>query len=146
MSGILSIIAFIDLKHYIIPTSLIILSFIGLIFYNIYHIDTISNAIYGLLFGLLYLGGVALLSSFIFKKQTLGYGDLFLIVVLGSWLGVTKIALSIFLSALIALMIWLSISIKNGFKSDRKLPFGFYLSIISIGIYILDINNFLLFF
>ncbi len=146
ITGILSIIALIDLKHFIIPTSLILSAFIGLLIFNLYNINTISHSIYGLLFGLLYLGGVALFSSILFKKQTLGFGDILLIIILGGWLGLTKTALTIFFSALCALIVWLIISFKNGFKSNRKLPFGFYLSIVGIIIYIIEIDNSLLFF
>ena len=146
MSGILSIIALVDLKFFIIPTTLITYALIGLISYNIYNINNIYNFIYGLLFGLLYLGGVALFSSFLSKKQTLGFGDILLIIILGGWLGLTKIALSIFISSLFALIAWLLISIKSGFIPNRKLPFGFYLSTVSIFIYIIKIDSLLLFF
>ena len=146
MSGILSIIALIDLKYFIIPTSLILSAFLGLFFFNLYNFNAILHSIYGLLFGVLYLGGIALFSSIIFKKQTLGFGDILLIIILGGWLGITKTALTIFFSALSALLVWLTISFKDGFKTDRKLPFGFYLSIVGIIIYIIEIDNYLLFF
>ena len=146
ITGILSIIALIDLKHYIIPTSLIIFAAIGLITYNIVNINIIYETITGLLFGVFYLGSIALLSSLFYKRQTLGYGDILLIIILGGWLGITKIALTIFFSALISLFIWLLLSLKNGFKKDLKMPFGFYLSMIGIILYPIKINNFLFIF
>ena len=141
MSGILTIIASIDFKHYIIPTSLIFLSIFGIITYNLISINNFINSVYGLLFGIIYLGGIALISSFLSKKQTLGFGDILLIIVLGAWLGMINIAITIFFSSLIALIAWFIISFKYGFIKDRKLPFGFYLSNVSIWVYIFKTDN-----
>ena len=141
MSGILTIIASIDFKHYIIPTSLIILSIFGITAYNIISINNFIDSLYGLLFGIIYLGGIALISSILSKKQTLGFGDILLIIVLGAWLGMINIAITIFFSSLIALIAWFFISFKDGFIKDRKLPFGFYLSNVSIWVYIFKTDN-----
>tara|TARA_A100001011_G_C14134567_1_gene766961 strand:+ start:127 stop:645 length:519 start_codon:yes stop_codon:yes gene_type:complete len=140
ITGILSIIAVIDFKYYIIPTSLIFLAFFGLIIYNIIYSANLKDSIVGLLFGLSYLGGTAFITSKIFKKQTLGFGDILLIIILGTWLGLIKVAITIFLSAVIALIVWIMLSIKKGFKINYKLPFGFYLSITSIIVYILKFD------
>lgn len=140
ITGILSIIAAIDFKYYIIPTSLIFLAFFGLIIYNIIYSANLKDSIVGLLFGLSYLGGTAFITSKIFKKQTLGFGDILLIIILGTWLGLIKVAITIFLSAVIALIVWIMLSIKKGFKINYKLPFGFYLSITSIIVYILKFD------
>ena len=86
-----------------------------------------------------------MISSLVFKKQTLGYGDILLVIILGTWLGLTKIAITIFISALIALIVWILISIKSNFNLNKKLPFGFYLSITGIVIYLIDFKYILLF-
>ncbi len=140
ITGILSIIAVIDLKHYIIPTSLIFFAFFGLLIFNLIFTTNLKDSIIGLLFGLSYLGGTAIITSKIFKKQTLGFGDILLIIILGSWLGLIKVAVTIFLSAVLALIVWTIISIKKGVKINYKLPFGFYLSITSILVYISDFD------
>ena len=83
---------------------------------------------------------VFLLTSTLFNKQTLGLGDLQLIVITGMWLGPVNVLLSIFLSALLALIIWGIISLSKGLDRNRALPFAPYLSGSAIILYILDID------
>ena len=78
---------------------------------------------------------IFLFTWLITKRQALGFGDIQLVLVLGFWLGDIRILLVIFFAAIIALCSWLTLSIIYGFNKDRMLPFGSYLSIVSIIIY-----------
>lgn len=127
MSSILIAISVIDYYHKIIPIGLIFAGFIGLLFNSIYTGEFLIPG-YGMLFGLAYLGGISFLTSLIFKKQTMGIGDLLLIAILGAWLGLVQVGLSIFFGSLIAVIGWIIISIKKGMDRSRPLPFAPFLS------------------
>tara|TARA_B100000401_G_scaffold355057_1_gene252588 strand:+ start:340 stop:648 length:309 start_codon:yes stop_codon:yes gene_type:complete len=92
----------------------------------------------GLFLGFGYLGLTFIITSIIYKKQTLGYGDLLLISVLGLWLGPINILICIFLSSILGILLWV---VKSYQKADNeKLPFGTYLSLNAILLKIININ------
>ena len=95
---------------------------------------------WGGIFGVSYLSLVFILTSAIFKKQTMGFGDLQLVLITGMWLGPVNVLLSIFLSSILALIMWISISIIKGIDKNRPLAFGPYLSISAIIIYVINID------
>ena len=134
ISTLLIGIAIIDKKEFIIPLELTISSLIIIIMHSLIYGNILSN-LSGMIIGLGYLSIIFIITFLITKKQTLGYGDLQLIFVLGLWISDIRILLVIFISSLIALMIWIIISIKYGFDRNRPLPFGTFLSITSIVIY-----------
>ncbi len=134
ISTLLIGIAIIDKKEFIIPLELTISSLIIIIMHSLIYGNILSN-LSGMIIGLGYLSIIFIITFLITKKQTLGYGDLQLIFVLGLWISDIRILLIIFISSLIALMIWIIISIKYGFDRNRPLPFGTFLSITSIIIY-----------
>ncbi len=150
-SCVLSII-FIDFDKFIIPLQLI---FVGLVVLPAQYFFSenyeISTTILGLVVGVGYLGLIFILTSTLTGKQTLGYGDLFLIALLGSWLGPTQILAVIFFAAIAALAGWGIIGIISGnFDRNRRLPFGSFLGIVAL-IYhffqpailpILELNNY----
>ena len=61
------------------------------------------------------------------KKQTMGYGDLILIAVLGAWLGPIKILLVIFSGAFFGLSFWIIKGFITGINKNEHLPFGTFL-------------------
>ena len=134
ISTLLIGIAIIDKKEFIIPLELTISSLIIIITHSLIYGNILSN-LSGMIIGLGYLSIIFIITFLVTKKQTLGYGDLQLIFVLGLWISDIRILLVIFVSSLIALIIWIIISIKYGFDRNRPLPFGTFLSITSIVIY-----------
>ena len=143
ISSLLLAIAYIDKKYFIIPLELSISIFIIILSY-LFIFDNISDSFNGIIYGLGYLSFIFILTKIITKIQGLGYGDLQLIFILGFWISDIRILLVIFLSALFALLIWIFISIKDGFDKNRALPFGTFLTITSIIIYPFEME-FLLF-
>ena len=138
VTSLLISIAIIDQKTLTIPLQLIILLFIGEIVFMIFNVSDIYTMIIGLFFGLGYLGITFLITSIIYKKQTLGYGDLLLISLIGLWIGPVNILICIFLSSIIGIIIW---TIRFYQKNDnQKLPFGTYLSLSGIFLKILNID------
>jgi len=138
ISSLLLCIAIIDFKHYIIPIKLFFtILFITLI--NAIFSQDLLHHVYGMLIGFSYLTFILILTWFIIKKQPMGFGDILLITTLGLWLGPLKILLTIFFSSLLGILYWGLISLKDGYNKNRKLPFGSFLTITSIIIYIIKI-------
>ena len=88
--------------------------------------------------GLGYLGLTFLITAIIYKKQTLGYGDLLLISLIGLWIGPINILICIFLSSILGITIWIIKSYQK--VNNEKLPFGTYLSLNAILLKILNID------
>ena len=138
--SILLAISVIDQRTFLIPFPLILSALFGLLVYIYFNPSEWRVSFWGAIMGLGYLSLVFLLTSTLFNKQTLGLGDLQLIVITGMWLGPVNVLLSIFLSALLALIIWGIISLSKGLDRNRALPFAPYLSGSAIILYILDID------
>ena len=137
-SCLLVTITIIDSKTLTIPLILIALLFSGEIIFMIFNLDKIYEMLLGLLFGLGYLGFTFLITSIIYKKETLGYGDLLLISLIGLWIGPINILVCIFLSSIIGIIIWVQRYYQK--VDNQKLPFGSYLSLNGIFLKILDID------
>lgn len=131
--SILIIITISDIKYFIIPDEVLMVGTIILIIEFI--INTVLNklSIYnGIINPLLNgLGSFSILYIFkvlgdsLFKKESLGGGDIKLLFVIGLVLGLDMSIVTIFIAAFIALPISIVYLIKN---DDNVLPFGPYLS------------------
>lgn len=127
-------IAFIDIKHYIIPDSLnIILGIIGIasLFFKMEHgsitIDWIDRLI-GLGVGFLLLL-IFVLFEKILKKEVIGGGDVKLIIVTGLFLGWQLLLLGIFIGSIVACIVEIPLSFNKSLREEHRLPFGPYLVI-----------------
>jgi leader peptidase (prepilin peptidase)/N-methyltransferase len=132
VASILTIISLIDLDTMQIPLPFISMATISILFHEYFFAENFQFALHGFIAGVGYLSLVFLLTWIIFKKQTLGFGDLFLVAVTGLWLGAINVLVSIFIGAIIAMIVWLIISIKSGFDRNRPMPFGPYLAFSAI--------------
>ena len=141
IASFLTCIAIIDFKHFIIPLELSVFCFLFITTCLIIN-GKFINHLDGLLIGTGYLSIILLFTWLITKRQGLGFGDIQLAVVLGFWFGDIRILLVIFLSAFVALISWILISFNDKFDKNRPLPFGTFLSIISIFIYLIDLSQF----
>lgn len=151
--SILIIISISDIKYYIIPDEVLMVGVILIMAELI--INTIVNKldIYnGILIHILNgLGSFAILYLFkslgdiVFKKESLGGGDIKLLFLIGMVLGFDMSIVTIFIAAFIALPLSIISLIKN---NNNVLPFGPYLSIASVIILLsrLDLNSILNFF
>ena len=139
ISGLLISIIVIDYKYFIIPFELIVSIAIISIPYIIYYSNW-EYHIYGMFIGIGYLSFVFIFTWIITKKQPLGYGDLQLILILGLWLGPLKILLTIFLGSILGIIYWIYLGLKNGRIKNLRLPFGTFLSISAIIMYLVPLN------
>ena len=134
----LLVLSFIDQKWMKIPISILISMALGLILYHLLWTADLMVPISGLIVGIGFIVFVVGVNWLIFQKQTMGYGDLIIVAILGAWLGIIQIFLTIFLASILALFSFLALSILNGFNRSKQLPFIPYLSIATILIYLIS--------
>ena len=70
------------------------------------------------------------------KRQGMGFGDIHLGLVLGTWLGPMRMAITLFIASSMSLLVWIFVSLLRGFDKDRALPFGPFLSVGGTGVYV----------
>ena len=130
---LLIIVFFVDLKHRIIPDVITLPGIvIGLAFALISPQIRILDSLLGLLIG----GGVfyllAILGELLFKKESMGGGDIKLAAMLGAFLGWQKLFLIFFLSAFLGSIIGiLAIQFSSKVKKHRTIPYGPFLALAS---------------
>ena len=133
-------IAIIDFFYYIIPLELIIINFVSISIFTYYFSSTFSYHLFGMVIGFSYLCFIFCLTWIFSKKQPMGYGDFLLIIILGLFVGPFKILLGIFFASILGLFYWLFLILINGYEKNIKLPFGTFLIIASISLYLFKIN------
>lgn len=128
-----------DFSYMIIPDEVLIFSSISLILIMLIFKGfevTILSIFNGFIsFGIMFL--IKLVGDFIFKRDSMGGGDIKLLFLFGLMLGWSNALICIFLGALIGLPIALVMTIKN---SDNVVPFGPFLSIAAIIIFLTNLN------
>jgi len=137
--SMLLIIIISDYQTMIIPDSILIIFSLILMFIK-YFIDGIDSVGISLLHGLgafVFMLLLKLFGDFLFKKESMGGGDIKLLAVFGLVLGFPLSIVSVFLAAVIALPISLII-LK--IKSTHEIPFGPFLAIAAIIIFLSKIN------
>lgn len=139
--SMLIIIIISDYQTMIIPDGVLIFFslILGFIKYFIGGIESIGIALLHGCAAFIFMLLLKLLGDFLFKKESMGGGDIKLLAVFGFVLGLPLSIVSVFLSAFIALPISLVI-LK--FTKNHEIPFGPFLSIAAALIFLsrLDIN------
>lgn len=151
--SILVIITISDLKYYIIPDEVLIVGSLFIIIELIINFiikDTsfVKEVLYPVLNGVLsfiFLYIFKLIADFLFKKESLGGGDIKLMFVIGLVIGFDMGVVTLFLAAFLALPISIISLIKN---NENVLPFGPYLSLAALILLFtkIDLNMILSFF
>lgn len=119
----------IDLRYKAVPDSLNLAALTLAIFASPAILSNLVNA-------LLYAGGFALLRfyvSFVVKKEALGEADIMIAATIGAMVGLKLGALAIFLSAIIALPVFIIIKDK-----DLEVPFIPFLALALFIVYMFD--------
>ena len=128
-TSVLITLAWIDLKTMMIPLSLIMSGVAFILLSIISGILEWQFVIWGALAGVfipLMMMGMTFLMT---RRQGMGWGDIQLGLILGAWLGPWSMMLTLFFAALLGIIAWIGISLKNGFDRNRPLPFAPYLVI-----------------
>ena len=144
-SSVLIIISISDIKYYIIPDEVLVVGSILIILLfslNTYINDltVMKGVILPILngagsFAILYLFKV--LGDVMFKKESLGGGDIKLLFFIGLTLGFDMAIVTIFIASFIALPLSVISLIKN---DNNVLPFGPYLSVAALIILFFNLN------
>ena len=142
--SILLIIFVSDIEYMIIPDEVLIIGLIILAIEKVF-IFGIGNVLYSLIDGLICFIAMLLLKKFgdfLFKKESMGGGDIKLLFVFGFVLGWPMAIISIFIGSIIGLPISLIVLSK---KSSHEIPFGPLLSLGALIVLLLkiDINQIL---
>lgn len=138
LSIVLVIIAFIDLEHYLIPNLFTYPGvFVGLIlsffFPFLQNSGTAVEALKWSSLGILVGGGslalIALLGQFLFKKESMGMGDMKLLAMMGAFMGPRAVLLIIFVSCVIGAIVGLSLIALGKKKREDYIPYGPFLAL-----------------
>ena len=137
--SMLIIIIISDYQTMIIPDSILIFFMFLLMLckYFMYDIEVVGIHLLHALGAFAFMFLIKVLGDFIFKKESMGGGDIKLLAVFGFVLGVPLSIISVFLAAVIALPISLIILKIN---KTHEIPFGPFLAISSIVIFLSQID------
>ena len=127
--SILIIIIISDIEEMIIPDEIIIIGSILIVIENIF----ISGFNAALFFAVMYL--IKLIGDFIFKKESLGGGDIKLMFFIGLVFSIESIPVIIFLASFVALPYAILLVIL---KKDNVIPYGPFLSLTAISLLFLN--------
>ena len=137
--SMLIIIVISDYQTMLIPDSVLIFGSLLLIFIKFFMtgIESIGISLLHALAAFIFMLLIKLLGDFMFKKESMGGGDIKLLAVFGFVLGFPLSIISIFLSAIIGLPVSL-ILLKA--KKGTEIPFGPFLSIAAIIIFLSQVD------
>ncbi|MBN2103836.1 prepilin peptidase [bacterium] len=123
-------ISFIDWDEKIIPNRLTFSGFIaGIAITLIFQIELWLSMLLGMTAGGLFMIGLMVLGKLIFKKDAMGMGDVKFIIMIGTYVGVAGVFISIYLAAVTALVILAIPLILKKIKFGDQIPFGPFLAI-----------------
>ncbi len=130
-------ILFTDFNHFFIPVELNIIIFISSLF-NLLINDSskIQDHFFSMFLLSFYFLVLMLLSSYLLKKDTMGYGDIILIAVTTFWVGLIDGLLIIFFASFFSIIHWLILRFTKNNK-NIILPFGSTISLAAILIFII---------
>ncbi len=122
---------FIDLKHRIIPDVITLPGVaLGLLFSFFAKSPSVLNSLIGILVGGVLFYVSAILGELLFKKESLGGGDIKLAMMLGAFLGWQKILLVFLLSAVLGTVVGaIAMLFSKDVKKTRMIPFGPFLAL-----------------
>jgi len=129
-----------DIKYYYISDRVIVLSIISMILLYLYYLDG-KDIIYYIVSGVVMFGimlSIKFLGDKAFKKESLGGGDIKLMLLVGLTLGIIDGITSLLISSFTALIFSLIIMKKN---EEGIVPFGPFLLIGTIIMFILSYNG-----
>ncbi|MCK5160491.1 MAG: prepilin peptidase [Candidatus Aureabacteria bacterium] len=136
--SLLMIVSFIDLKYFVIPDEC---NIIGLVFALLFssffpHLQGeakwylgLYRSFLGAVTGFAILSAVSLAGSKLLKKDAMGFGDVKLIAMIGSFGGVLVVFLSIAISSIVGTVIGGTALLIKSKTWKGKIPFGPYLAI-----------------
>ena len=128
---------FTDLYHFYIPFGLNILIFlIALTNYLLSNSNDLIFQFISMISIVAYFLVVMFLTSYLLKKDTMGYGDIILIASISFWMGFIDSLIIIFFASLFSIIHWLILRASSKNK-DIILPFGSTIALAALMVFIL---------
>lgn len=123
-------ISFIDVEKGLILNKLTIPCFIlGILLVLAFQIETWKDALLGALIGGAVMWLIAVLGKLLFKKESLGMGDVKLLVMIGVYVGFPDVLISLFFGVLAAAIFILGGFILKKLRFGNTIPFGPFIAI-----------------
>jgi len=134
LASVLIVVFFIDLDFMIIPDSITLPGLVlGLAVGFVPDGLGIVQSLIGMVVGGGALWLIAILGDFLFKKESMGGGDIKLAAMLGAFLGWQKILLIFVSSALIGLVVSIVVMVfSSKLRENRVIPFGPFLALAAV--------------
>ncbi|MDO5568838.1 MAG: prepilin peptidase [bacterium] len=128
-----------DIEYMIIPDEILITGCIVIVLINLIFngLDETYACLLSAIFSFVVMLGLKMFGDFVFKKESLGGGDIKLMFLFGLVLNFDTAILSIFLATFIAFPIAIIELVR---KKNNIIPFGPFLSVASIILAVTDIN------
>ncbi len=129
-------ISLVDYHTMEVPLIFILIGLATIIIAVLLKIIYLTSALWGIFVGavipLIIMGILWLIT----KRQGMGFGDIQMGIVLGAWLGPMRMAIALFSASVLSLLVWISISLVQGFDRNRALPMAPFLSVAGTGTYV----------
>jgi leader peptidase (prepilin peptidase)/N-methyltransferase len=129
---LLIVITFIDFAHQIILDKVILFGMLLGFILGILNNQNIISMLLGSILGGTILYVIAIFGNLLFKKESMGGGDIKFSAMLGIFLGWKLMLLTIFLGFIFASIIGIVFIYLSKAKMDNKIPFGPFLSLASV--------------
>ena len=136
-SSILIILTVLDCKYFWLPKKItfggltlgLTFSLMADLFHDLSQFSYFINSIFAAFIGFIFFYLLSLLGLKIYKKPVMGGGDAKLSALLGSWLGIQGLFITIWLAFLSASIFVIFGLIFKKVKRNQKIPFGAFLSL-----------------
>jgi len=123
-------ISFIDAERGLILNKLTIPCFIfGIFLVLIFQIEMWKSFLFGALAGGGIMLAIAIAGKLLFKKESLGMGDVKLLVIIGTYVGFPHVLISLFFGTLVAAIFILWGIIFKRLRFGNTIPFGPFIAI-----------------
>ena len=131
------VIAVIDWTSLIIPNSLVIAGLLlGVIDYSFFSVHMLLSAALSAALASAFTFVARAAGNQIFKKDTMGIGDIKLAGLIGLFIGFEHFLVAVWLAAILGIIYWSIQRVLNRTAKDSRLPFGTFLSVTAIIIYL----------
>lgn len=124
-AALLVALSVIDLRVRLLPDRLVgPLALLALVFHSVsaFHFVTLPEIVYGAALGGGILYGIRFVANYVYKQDTLGLGDVKLLLAAGMWLGTDGVLLAMTLGAACGLVHGLGVALYQ--KYVKKQPFS----------------------
>jgi len=127
-SSLLIIMAFTDIENMIIPDILAVIGIIVGVAYS-WYLGDVVNSLTGICFGFVFMLFLSMTAKYVLKKEAMGEGDIKLVVMIASLMGVDKAFMALFIASISGALVSMALIIMGKIKRDGYIPFVPYLAL-----------------